>query len=143
MPTYAGYMMRPKDQLAWLRREHPEIEADEHNIPINGPLYARLRKFGLLDVFTVLPVMIPQKPGTILDHECLEDMGIMFARRIRLTGKPAWLPPREIPGSVSDTKAGIILKRLGFNVSSWAIVYQPMDDPVSSHYVSCPIRSDA
>ncbi|KAG8694992.1 hypothetical protein FRC11_001816, partial [Ceratobasidium sp. 423] len=51
----------PQDQLAWLRREHPDVEADEHNLPVLGRLHARLRESGLRGVFDLLPVMVPQE----------------------------------------------------------------------------------
>ncbi|CAE6495906.1 unnamed protein product [Rhizoctonia solani] len=135
MPTYAGYLMTPQDQLAWLRREHPEVKADEHNIPIMGRMHARLRGLGLDGVFTLFPVMVPQKPGTILEHDSLENMGYIFARRIRHTGGAASLPPREIPGSVHDLKAGKVLKKYIRDVSGWVVIHQPRHDPVSSRFI--------
>lgn len=67
----------------------------------------------------------------------MEHLGLMFVRQQCPLDRPVWLAPRAVRGK-HDILAGKLLRRCGFPVGEWVVVFQPEDDPQYSIYVPQP-----
>jgi hypothetical protein len=77
------------------------------------------------------------QPSDNFDPNSTEDLGLMFVRQRCLAEVPVWLEPRTERGK-NDVRAEQALKKLGFPVEGWVVIFQPRDDPNSAIYVTAP-----
>ncbi|KAG8732031.1 hypothetical protein FRC11_000989 [Ceratobasidium sp. 423] len=140
MPTYAGYLMTRQQKLEWLRRAHPEIQADEKHIPATRPLFDLIHKQQITSMFDVEMVIVPGTPDTLwVDGNINPNrMGLMFVRRTLISGPGVWLPPQEIPGVARDILAGKYLKKCGLVISDWVVIHVSDEDPFDVSWVPDP-----
>ncbi|CAE7182194.1 unnamed protein product [Rhizoctonia solani] len=127
--------------LQWLRRAHPEIQADENHIPAAKPLREFFCKRKIYAMFELELVVLPghtDRQGEDIDPK---RMAFMFVRRVCHSNRKVWLPPREIPGVASDGTAGSLLVKCGLFISDWTVLHMPLDDPLASSWVTDPNAS--
>ncbi|KDN34062.1 hypothetical protein RSAG8_12850, partial [Rhizoctonia solani AG-8 WAC10335] len=124
MPTFAGYIMTPEHQLEWLRRQNPEIKADENYIPVANLLFEFIHKHDILRMFKIkyVPLPGPRDTHEINGNLNPKRLGFMFVRRTCTHDFKVWIPKREIPGVASDSLAGKLLKKWGLVTSDWVVI---------------------
>ncbi|CAE6447342.1 unnamed protein product [Rhizoctonia solani] len=143
MPTYAGYIMTAEHQLQWLRLAYPEMTADENYIPSLKPFFKVFHKHKLSKFFGLELVVVPDLPDPIYfnGNAELSRLAYMFVRRSCSIDSAVWLPPRETPGVVSDSRAGAFLRKLGLVTSDWVVIHVPVGDSYATSWVNDPVAA--
>ncbi|CAE6516940.1 unnamed protein product [Rhizoctonia solani] len=136
MPTFAGYIMTPEHQLEWLRRQNPEIKADENYIPVAKLLFEFIHKHDILRMFKIkyIPLPGPRDTYEINGNLNPKRLGFMFVRRTCTHDFKVWIPKREIPGVASDSLAGKLLKKWGLVTSDWVVLHVPANDSFATSW---------